>query len=86
LLDVALDGGPEVTEYGLDRLLHSNYHRFQAPLAGKRAPLDAASPADVAALQGMGTTLLSSRRLNWMLYAPNYWRRRRTHPSLPDAA
>jgi uncharacterized protein len=63
LLDVALDGGPEVTEYWLDRLLHSNYHRFQAPLAGKRAPLDAASPADVAALQGMGTMLLSSRRL-----------------------
>jgi hypothetical protein len=63
LLDVALDGGPEVTEYWLDRLLHSNYHRFQAPPAGKRAPLDAASPADVAALQDMGTMLLSSRRL-----------------------
>ncbi len=58
VFNIALDAGPEVTQYQLHQILGPNYHRLQTPLTAGHETLDDTEPANIRALRSLGRQLI----------------------------
>ncbi len=63
VLNIALDAGPEVTEYQLLQVLGPNYYRFQTDLPNSADALDNSTTANIDELRELGRKLIATKRV-----------------------